>query len=205
MDKIRLRFMDLLYAAVIGNALQLLRPTEIDNALLFGSFLIVVILEDFYLYYADVAPNNPGVEGINLFGLASEISVLTLWLFSFVAFAKGDWIFLYYLAGFFLVKSSAGFINCFHTKDVLTLKFARELLFILSAATLIYISEINHERNLYAAYDVLRVTAALWLAQTLAWWAMTRYINQYDKGGLEPATKASRLPGKRRAAKTKQA
>ena len=38
MGGIRLRFMDLLYAAVIGNALQLLRPTEVDNGLLFGLF-----------------------------------------------------------------------------------------------------------------------------------------------------------------------
>lgn len=198
MGGIRLRFMDLLYAAVIGNALQLLRPTELDNGLLFGLFLMLVILEDFYLYYADVAPASGEADGINLYGLATEIAVLTLWYLSAVAFSKADWIFLYYLAGFFVLKSVAGFVMCCRSKELLTLKFARELLFILSAATLIYISRIGHDRNLYHAYDVLRVTAGVWLAQTTAWWSITRYVNARGKGAPDPATKASRVPRKPR-------
>lgn len=178
---IRLRFMDLLYAAVIGNSLQALHPNSIDALFIFGICLLLIVLEDFFLYYADVAPENPASEGISFFGMLSEIAILTAWFFAFQAFARDSWTFVIYLLVFFGLKIIAGFLNCLVSKNLWSLKFFRELMFFISVGALAWIlwkqpvTVPSHSANL------LVLISACWFAQTLAWWGLTAIFRHRER------------------------
>jgi hypothetical protein len=173
---IRLRFMDLLYAAVIGNSLQLLNPETVNAKFVFGLFLLVVILEDFFLYYADVAPENPDAQGLSFLGMVTEISVLASWCFAFQAFIADQWIFLVFLMIFFLLKTWAGFINCLVSHVLMSLKFGRELMFLVSVAALAWFVTHKHDADPANSPALLLWIAGTWVVQTVAWWAITKFF-----------------------------
>lgn len=177
---IRLRFMDLLYAAVIGNSLQLLHPEAINAKFLFGIFLLVVILEDFFLYYADVAPENPDAEGLSFLGMLSEISVLSAWFFAFQAFTADNWHFIFFLMVFFALKTWAGFVNCLVSKTLLSLKFGRELLFLISVSVLAWIGLTPQATPPSESGALLLWIAGSWAAQTILWWGLTKFFRSRE-------------------------
>ena len=177
---IRLRFMDLLYAAVIGNSLQLLEPQVLDAKFFFGIFLLIVILEDFFLYYADVAPENSEAEGLSFLGMLSEIAVLSTWFFAFEAFSKDKWIFAGFLAAFFFLKVWSGFINCMQTKVLKSVKFARELLFLISVFLLVWIMVLNPETSPSDSRNILLWIGVSWLIQTISWWGVTKVFRSRE-------------------------
>lgn len=179
---IRLRFMDLLYAAIIGNALQQLHPEAMDVRLFFGLFLILVILEDFFLYHVDVAPNNSGVEGARFIGLVFEVSILILWLFSFMAFANSanNRVFLLYIAGFFTLKTVAGLVNCLNERIFFSLSFVRELLFVV-CPVIIFCMWLGLPATGRVPSHVLLVIVILWLSQAVTWWGLTFHIKRRAK------------------------
>ena len=177
---IRLRFMDLLYAAVIGNSLQLINPSSLGASFLFSLFLLLVIIEDFFLYYADVAPENPDAEGLSFLGMLSEVTVLGAWSFAFQAFASGSWNFVLFLFIFFILKTLAGFVNCAVSKSLFSLKFARELLFLATAGVLVWIWLQKPALAPAQSESLLAILAGTWLVQTILWWAITKFFRTRD-------------------------
>lgn len=177
---IRIRFMDLLYAAVIGNALQLIHPQHQDVTFYFCLFLLLVILEDFFLYYADVAPENDGSEGLSFFGMVTEIAILATWFFTFVAFTSGDWNFLIFLGVFFGLKTFAGFINCAVSGSLFSVKFLRETYFLISLGALAWVMLRRTGATPGEDPAMLGVVAGAWLIQTVLWWTTTKLFRRAE-------------------------
>lgn len=174
--------MDVLYAAVIGDSLQLIDSSKLGSTFWFSLFLIVVILEDFALYYADVAPDNPAHTGVSFFGMLSEIAILTTWLFCFQSFVDDKaGIFLLYLGLFFLLKSLAGFLNCLALKCLVSLKFLRELVFLATTSTVAWIYLYQGPTICYQRPIFLALIVGVWIAQTLTWWGMTKFVRRREE------------------------
>jgi len=189
MSNVRVRFMDLLYAASVGNSLQFIDASRFDGKFIVSILLIVVILEDFFLYYADVAPENADHHGLNFWGMTFEIMILTSWFFAFDAFVKGSWNFLIYLAAFSGLKTLGGFINCAATKSLMSFKFARELVFLLTVFTTLYVFVTRPVLPPDKSLMTLLPIAVGWTAQTFSWWVMTKLFRTIEgKTAILPET-----------------
>jgi len=173
---IRRIFMDLFYAAIISNALQVMAPANLDAKFWFSIFLVAVIVEDLFLYYGDVAPENTGSKGLSFFGMFTEVSILVLWYFAFQAFQADSWIFAVYLALFSFQKMLAGLLNCLVSGGIFSLKFLRELIFLMTLGTAVT-EYFNHEHaKPVEDSPQLLIIAGVWCVQTLLWWlASLRY------------------------------
>jgi len=106
-------FVDFMYAIVVGSALPLLTSERLNllDVHFWGIlFLLVVILEDYYLYETRIAPfQQPGkVSPVALF---FELAILVSWYLSAVAVSAKEnrtiW-FLCAFGAFFLLKFLAG-------------------------------------------------------------------------------------------------
>lgn len=109
----RSMFVDFMYAIVVGSALPLLNSEHLDlhDVRFWGIlFLLLVILEDYFLYETQIAPfQKPGkVSPVALF---FELAILVTWYLSAVAVSaaanRTGW-FLCAFGGFFLLKFLAG-------------------------------------------------------------------------------------------------
>ncbi len=166
----RTRFMDLFYAVIVGNALQAMNPTNLDVKLWFSLFLLLIILEDFFLYYGDVAPENASITGISFFNMMIEISILIFWYFAFLAFQRDSWLFAVFLGLFSFQKSFAGFLNCLVSRSLVSLKFIRELMFLATVVTAGYAYSNQDDPAPHQAIIQLITIGSIWLCQTALWW-----------------------------------
>ena len=108
---IRLRYMDLMYAAVIGNGLTLIDVTRVGWPLVISLILLITIFEDLYLYYMD-ANTGEAAQQTSLFMTACEISILACWYFSMRAYSDGSHNVFLFFGLFLALKTLAGYILC---------------------------------------------------------------------------------------------
>ena len=78
--------MDFLYAVVVGTAVPRIDRVELSFLSLGTAFLLLVILEDFFLYQTQVGPLTRSRQRHPLAALPFEVAVLAVWYLLFVAF-----------------------------------------------------------------------------------------------------------------------
>src|SRR6266481_7756992 len=104
-------FVDFMYAIVVGAALPLLSPEHVSatDSVFWGVILLlVVVLEDFFLYTTEIVPYQ---ESIRFWPLVFEIGILFSWYLAAVAIPKHPTIFFRSLACFFALKYLAGILH----------------------------------------------------------------------------------------------
>lgn len=180
---IRLRFIGLLYAVIIGGSMQTLQPHQVDLMFVFSLFLLIVTLEDFFVYYTDVAPSNTEADGLSFFAMLTEVTILSTWFFAYLSFTAESWMFALYFAIFNGLKSLGGFINCAISREILTLKFARELVFLAAGALALWVFLEPPSSRPTEAPLHLAALAAVWLAQTVVWWLATAVVRRSEAAG----------------------
>jgi hypothetical protein len=99
----RVTFVDFLYAVVVGSTFQFLAPFEVSFRLFALLFLILVILEDFYLFHTQITAEVPNARA-SFLPLVLELSILIAWYFSVISVTTSARICLLAFASFFLLK-----------------------------------------------------------------------------------------------------
>lgn len=102
-------FVDFMYAVTVGAMLPRLDATALDPSkpLLWGmAFMVVVFLEDFYLYHVKVVPFLKDV--FNARGFILAMLIIFSWYVSETAFPTHSRLFLLGFAFFFFVKLMGG-------------------------------------------------------------------------------------------------
>ena len=169
---IRLRYMDLMYAAVIGNGLTLIDVTQVGWALIVSLILLVTIFEDLYLYYMDA---NTGDESqqTNIVMTVCEISILTAWYFSMTAYSQHSHNVFLFFGLFLALKTLAGYILCVESRRFQFARVLQESIFLTGAgfSLLIYFSppEIH---QLFTLRSMLTACLIIWFLQSTVWWMM---------------------------------
>lgn len=173
----RVFFMDLLYAAIISNALAKMDSSAI-HALFFAQLvLIVVIFEDCYLFYTDVAPANEGGAGVGLLGLIFEICVLISWYFAFLCVAGGSPSFYLWYGVFFGLRVLSGLVFGVGQNKVLSWFFFRDLFYLISIGASFYLLQVGVGQGVEPlAASILGVLGPVWVLQTVLWWTTTAFV-----------------------------
>ena len=81
----RLIFLVFMYAVVVGSAFEHLDASIISFKFLFIIFMIVIILEDLYLFHIEISPYEDRTKPISLISLCFEIGILIAWHTSVVS------------------------------------------------------------------------------------------------------------------------
>jgi hypothetical protein len=199
-------FVDFMYAIVVGSALPLLNDKHLDlsDVPFWGIlFLLIVILEDYFLYETQIAPfQKPGK--VNPIALFFEVAILVSWYFSALAVSVGAtrtiW-FLCAFGGFFLLKFLAGVTHW--TGFFWSLgdfRFPRSLLkglwestvtnfaFWISILTVLGILLRSEQAEL--GWQMLLTLLIAWVFTLIVWWSGRIWIpiNIVTKSGLPGAT-----------------
>jgi hypothetical protein len=164
--------MDFMYAVTIGSAFPKIEAIGFTYWLWALLFLLVVIVEDFFLYTTQVKPHSADATAFSLFALLFEMSVLITWFLMVVSFQARPRVFLACYAAYFTLKWSAGFFHCRSASLLSTRIFHRNHTFfvpILAALCLLYFARpvTSESRQLWI------VIVAAYIFSTVAWWLIT--------------------------------
>ena len=102
-------FVDFMYAVTVGTALPRLDEAALhfNNPILWGVlFMLMVFLEDFYLYHAKVVPNLSGPTRAR--GFILSMLIIFDWYLSQASFPSNAPLFLVSFAVFYLLKWLGG-------------------------------------------------------------------------------------------------
>lgn len=170
-DPIKRRvFVDFMYALVVGSALPLINGEHLSwsDPVFFGTlFLIVVVLEDYFLYMTQIVPYQRAGE-MSLIPLFSEIAILVSWYLAVVASPKYPRFFLYAIFVFFVLKYFAGLA---HWKEFRRWESRRNLAFLIPAGTVLILDHWFRPTEV-DGYTILGLAVA-WLLMVAIWWGIT--------------------------------
>ena len=174
----RFAFVDFMYAIVIGAAFPLIAPLEQSLRFVGLLFLLVVILEDFFLYHTQVATVT--VEEAKTFrALLAEIGVLLAWYLSAIAFPASVRAFLLAFAAFYLLKWLAGLAHFSSLRQARSWRFYRTYSFFLPVLVSVILLYWHDE---VSAFPVLWIIAALAsVIQMAIWWLITKRMSNQPR------------------------
>jgi hypothetical protein len=170
-------FADFMYAVVIGVAFSDIHP--FDKAANFQSnfvtfLLLIVVLEDFYLYQTEVKPYTNVFKFQGFSSLFFEVLILLCWYIAFAGRIEAQVGSLLALAAFFFLKWAASVKHLLKVRQ--TWIIHRDHLFwitiIVSVAVAIkHIPCVVHVGRANLAVD-WAVFAVAWFLQTVLWWTV---------------------------------
>jgi hypothetical protein len=163
-------FVDFMYAIVAGSALPLINGDHLswsDPVFLGTLFLILILLEDYFLYTTQIAPyQKAGI--VNLLPLFCEIAILISWYLAVIASPKYPRFFFSSLLVFFVLKYLAGLA---HWRAVRRWESARNLAFLIPAGAL-SILDLCTRPTTVDGHTIVRLTLA-WAIMVGIWWSVT--------------------------------
>ncbi|MGD0539038.1 MAG: hypothetical protein ABSC03_15490 [Verrucomicrobiota bacterium] len=106
-ESTRTSFVDFIYAVVVGSTFPFLAPFDASFRLIGLLFLIIVILEDFYLFHTQIAGKVSDAP-TSFWALVLELLILVLWYLAVLSFPLSSRPFLLALALFYFFKWLAG-------------------------------------------------------------------------------------------------
>lgn len=168
----RLAFVDFMYAIVVGSAFPLIAPLEVSFRFFGMLFLLLVVLEDFYLYHSEIQGSDQ-LGGGGFFALIMEISILLAWYLSAISFPGSARAFLIAFAAFYLLKLLAGFAHFTAVAQVRSWRFYRSLSFLIPFATAAILAGVASDEGLRSAIVWPLIMGAS-ILQVLVWWMVTR-------------------------------
>jgi len=180
-------FADFMYAVVVGVAFSDIKLTDPLQILFPTIFLLVVVIEDFFLYQTQVKPHTDIFSFTSFSSLVLEVSILLAWFLSFLSRKDArEWAFACFSA-FLLLKWIA---SVKHIGSELPASkrwvIHRDHLFLISAivsAVLIFV----HPAAIVVSGTVAipgdwTILALAWLVQMWLWWAVVGHFNRSNGG-----------------------
>lgn len=165
-------FVDFMYAIVVGSVLPLVNDKHLhwgDPTFYTTAFLIVVVLEDYFLYETQIARYQKALtfSVTGLLGLILEIFILICWYLSAVSVPEHPLWFLSSFASFYALKFAAGWA---HWKAI-RWESMRNFAFTLPIAVCGWIWFCGKPEGV-GAWVVVKL-AASWIAMLAVWWGVT--------------------------------
>jgi hypothetical protein len=164
-------FVDLLYAVTVGAALPRINGTvlHLGSAVLWGiGFLLVVFLEDFYLYHVKVLPSLTGPHSWR--GFLLSVLIIGTWYLTEVAFPSNAQLFLAGFGMFFFLRIAGSLL--YRTTARESWQEAIFAVPVVAAGALMMLDE----RPPFAGHPgrLLLVLFPAWLVTVAVWWSMNR-------------------------------
>lgn len=168
----RLIFVDFMYAIVVGSAFPLIAPLEMSFRFFGLLFLLLVVLEDFYLYHTQiVAPSQ--AHGSSFLALVVEMCILLAWYLGAIAFPENPRVFLTAFAAFFALKWLAGLAHFAALRELRTWRFYRCFSFLIPLAGCVVVLFVGGDGRL-SSPSISGTVAGAWALQTAIWWSVTK-------------------------------
>lgn len=172
----RVAFVDFIYAIVVGTAFALVPPVDLSVRFFGMLFLILVVLEDFYLYHTQIAVYaDQGVPSFS--ALVFEIFILLAWYLAAMSFPDKSRAFLICLSGFFVLKWFAGFAHFASLGQLGDWRFHRNHCFFFPALIAIMILFFGEQSIITSSKKWISLVVG-WLIQVSAWWTITRLMER---------------------------
>ena len=170
--KTRIAFVDFMYAIVIGSAFGLVPPLELSFRFLGLLFLILVVLEDFYLYHTQIVGRQER-QIPSFLALVAEIAILLAWYMAAISFPDKSNSSLACFSAFFALKWVAGFAHFAKLGKLRSWEFNRNLTFLIPMFTAVAVIMIRGNTRLSSTGTWLPVMLS-WFVNVLIWWGVTR-------------------------------
>ncbi len=159
-------FADFMYAVVVGVAFSDIKLSDSRSVLFVTVLLLLMVLEDFFMYQTQVKPLTDVFKFWTLSSLFFEVGMLLSWFLAFLSrrdFLKGS---LVCIAIFFFLKWLASAKQIASTPKSRRWVLHRDHLFWLSIGAALLLA-FYFSWGYLTAYLVL---AAVWVVQTISWW-----------------------------------
>ncbi len=167
----RIAFVDFMYAIVVGSAFGLVPPFELSFRFLGLLFLILVVLEDFYLYHTQIVGRRE-TQIPSFSALVAEIAILLAWYLTVLSFPGKAASCLICFACFFALKWFAGLAHFAKLARLKSWEFRRNVTFLLPMLTAIVILISRAYANLSSTGIWLSVMLS-WIIHVAIWWGVT--------------------------------
>jgi hypothetical protein len=176
----RITFVDFMYGIVIGAAFPLVAPLELSFRFAGMMFLVIVILEDFYLYHTQIAIYETPDQKPSFIVLVTEISILLAWYLTAIGFPHKKVSFLIAFGAFFLLKWIAGLAYWISLKRFSDWRFHRNHTFLLPITACIILGMCTKGNDL--VHPVVWITIlVVWVVQTAIWWTITTRLGRLSR------------------------
>lgn len=162
-------FADFMYAVVIGVAFSDIKLSDSWPSLFATLVIIIMILEDFYMYQTQVKPLVGVFRFWTLRSLAFEIGMLLSWFLAFLSRKESLVSAVVCIAIFYFLKWFASALRIPTTVKEKRWVLHRDHFYLLTVACAIALAIAY--RNFLGAYLILGL---VWLIQTASWWAVVR-------------------------------
>lgn len=175
-ESTRTTFVDFIYAVVVGSTFHFLAPFEVSFRFAGLIFLILVVLEDFYLFHTQIAVKTADAP-TSFFALLLELLVLLAWYLSVISFPLSPRPCLVAFALFFVFKWLAGFAHYAAIGQLRSLLFRRCHAFLIpfiTSALLVWVAG-SYKLDHYAIWVPLLVS---WALSVSVWWFLTARIER---------------------------
>jgi hypothetical protein len=175
----RVAFVDFMYAIVVGTAFPLVAPVDLSFRFFGLLVLLLVILEDFYLYHTQIAVHAD--RALTSFSaLVFEISILLAWYLAAVSFPARGFTFLFCMAAFFSLKWLAGFSHFASLQQLSNWRFHRNHSFCLPAACCLILGIATGGAELTSPFQWVPLVTS-WFIQVCIWWTITRVMESREQ------------------------
>lgn len=168
----RIEFVDFMYAIVVGAVFPVIAPIEMSFRFFGMLFILLIVLEDFYLYHSQVAVHEKHDKKLTFGALVFEISILLAWYLAAIAFPNQPRPFLFAISGFFILKWLSGLCYWGALKMLGDWRFLRNTTFLIPTVVCLYFA-LWKTPNLEEMHTWILVAFA-WIIQTIIWWIITR-------------------------------
>ena len=175
----RIVFVDFMYAIVIGSAFGLISPLELSFRFIGLLFLVLVVLEDFYLYHTQIVGQQES-RVPSFSALVAEIATLLAWYLAVISFPDKTVSCLLCIAAFFALKWIAGFAHFAKLHKLRSWEFRRNTTFLFPMTIAIAIIVLRGQSSLSSTGIWLPLVSA-WLVHVGAWWGITNKKTKEDR------------------------
>jgi hypothetical protein len=169
----RRRFVDFIDAIVISAVFSNIAPLEFSFRFFGMLFLLLVILEDFYLAHTQLATLHAPIIAHRFPPLVIELAISLSWYLAAIAFPAKKGPFLVAFSCFSMFKWLAGFIHWRSLRMLSAWQFKRNCLCLLCAVVCFWVLFLTGDTKLRHP-KVWGPVAFAWVTQTICWWRITK-------------------------------
>jgi hypothetical protein len=172
-------FADFMYAVVVGVAFSGVSVNDSAAVLFVTLFLLVVVIEDYFMYQTQVKPHTDLWNFVSFQSLLFELAILLAWFLAFLSRKDAGAAAPVCLIVFFIAKWIASLKHLVKASQAGKQWLVhRDHLFLISAVTAAAIAIWSSHRTVAVAgvplgFDWV-VLAIAWAIQTMAWWWIVR-------------------------------
>ena len=172
----RVSLVDFMYAIVIGSAFPLIAPIELSFRFFGMLFLLLVILEDFYLYHTQIVSSDKAAVG-RFITLVLEIAILLAWYLCVIAFSTSSDASLVAYGAFFLLKLAAATAHFDRLKLLGSWRYLRSFSFLIPISVACVLACCGWGGRL-SSFRIWGIVASTWAVQVTIWWGLTKHYKR---------------------------